>query len=184
MFGLGRHVWTLSPEMVMEWQKVCVVFSRGLWAGDYHLEPGSNTSYLLQEQFISFVFYGMSLALAKISIVFLYKRIMVCGPQRIANYALLGVVVACNVWVFISNFIQCIPLEAIWNPAVQGTCTSLSVNIGNSVLHIVTDFAIFILPIPSLIKLKIDKKQKIGLMVVFSLGFLWVVPPTPLAKYP
>lgn len=114
----------------------------------------------------------MSLAFAKVSIMFLYMRIMVHGPQRIANYVLLGVIVACNVWVFINNFIQCIPLEAVWNPAVKGTCLGLAVTIGNSVLHIVTDFFIFLLPIPTLAKLKINQKQKIGLIFVFSLGFL------------
>ncbi len=114
----------------------------------------------------------MSLAFAKLSIMFLYLRIMVHGPQRIANYVLLGIIVACNIWVFINNFIQCIPLEALWNDAVHGSCLGLSVTIGNSVLHIITDFFIFLLPIPTLIKLKINKKQKIGLVVVFSLGFL------------
>ena len=114
----------------------------------------------------------MSLAFAKISILFLYMRIMLHGPQRIANYVLLGVVVACNVWVFISNFIHCIPLEALWNPEVKGTCLGVDVTISNSVLHIVTDFFIFLLPIPALAKLNINRNQKIGLLVVFSLGFL------------
>lgn len=114
----------------------------------------------------------MSLALAKLSILFLYMRIMTHGPNRIAVYVVLGIVVACNIWVFINNFIQCIPLESIWDPDVTGTCLGLAVTIGNSVLHIITDFFIFILPLPALAKLKINKKQKIGLILVFSLGFL------------
>jgi len=114
----------------------------------------------------------MSLAFAKVSILFLYMRILVYGPQRIANYVVLAIVIACNVWVFINQFIQCIPLEAVWNPEVKGTCLGLAVSIGNSVLHIITDFLIFLLPIPALAKLKINKKQKIGLLLVFSLGFL------------
>lgn len=125
-----------------------------------------------QEQFYSFMFYGMSLAFAKLSIIFLYMRIMVHGVQRIANYVLLSIIVACNVWVFIFQFIQCIPLEALWNPSVPGTCLPLAANIGNSVMHIITDFFIFLLPIPTLLTLKIPRKQKIGLVLVFSFGFL------------
>ena len=127
---------------------------------------------LPQEQFYSFLFYTMSLAFAKVSIMFLYMRIMVHGVQRTANYVLLGIIVACNIWVFIGQFIQCIPLRALWDPSVPGTCLGVAVNIGNSVLHIITDFFIFLLPIPTLLKLKINTKRKIGLIVVFSLGFL------------
>ncbi len=125
-----------------------------------------------QEHFYSFLFYSLSLAFAKVSIMFLYMRIMVHGVQRIVNYVLLGIIVACNVWVFIGQFIQCIPLRALWDPTVPGTCLGLAVQIGNSILHIITDFFIFLLPIPTLIKLKVNKKQKIGLFFVFCIGFL------------
>jgi hypothetical protein len=132
----------------------------------------TDTSPVVQERFYSFLFYAMSLAFAKLSILFLYMRFLVHGPQRIANYILLGIITACNIWVFITNFIQCIPLEAQWNPEVKGTCLGLAVSIGNSILHVITDFFMFLLPIPTLLKLKVNTKQKIGLPLVFSLGFL------------
>ncbi|KAK3896661.1 hypothetical protein C8A05DRAFT_20412 [Staphylotrichum tortipilum] len=144
MFGLGRHVWTLTPEMMKQW---------GI------------------EQFYSFTFYSVSLAIAKISILFLYMRVMVHGAQRIAIYVVLGIVMVCNIWVFISNFIQCTPLQALWDHEVKGTCMGIAVTLGNSIMHIITDFIVFTLPIPTLAKLKIHRKQKIGLMVVFSIGF-------------
>jgi hypothetical protein len=84
----------------------------------------------------------------------------------------LAIVIACNVWVFISQFIQCIPLSSIWDPAVPGKCIGLAVPLGNSILHIVTDFIIIALPLPALIKLKMNARRKIGLVMVFSLGFL------------
>jgi hypothetical protein len=46
------------------------------------------------------------------------------------------------------------------------------VTLGNSIMHIITDFIIFALPLPVLVKLRINKKQKVGLIAVFSLGFL------------
>jgi hypothetical protein len=113
----------------------------------------------------------MSLAFAKISILFLYMRIMTQGTQRTANYVVLAIVMACNIWVFIGSFIQCIPLQALWDPEVKGTCLGLGVTLGNSIMHIITDFVIFALPLPTLAKLKLHKRQKIGLLLVFSLGF-------------
>ena len=92
--------------------------------------------------------------------------------MRIANNALIGIVLVIDAWVMISQFIACIPLQASWDPSVPGKCLGLPVQIGNSVLHVITDFAIFALPIPVLAKLKMHRKQKIGLLAVFALGFL------------
>ena len=114
----------------------------------------------------------MSLSFTKLSIIFLYLRIMSHGVQRIATYVLLSIVMACNVWVLIYQFIQCIPLKALWDPSVPGTCFPLAANIAAAVLHNVTDFIIFLFPIPTLLPLRIPKKQKIGLVLVFSLSFL------------
>jgi hypothetical protein len=126
----------------------------------------------LQEQFYSFTFYTASLAITKIPILFLYMRVMVHGAQRIAIYVVLAIVMVCNVWVFIANFIQCIPLQVVWDPSVKGTCLGIASTLGNSIMHVITDFIVFALPIPTLAKLKIHRKQKIGLMMVFSIGFL------------
>ena len=130
------------------------------------------TSTVSQEQWYSFFFYTMSLAFTKMSILFLYMRIMVHGPMRIANLVVLVIVTICNIWAFIAAFISCVPLEALWNQSVQGTCLGLAVTLGNSIMHVITDFIIFALPLPILVKLKINKKQKVGLIAVFSLGFL------------
>jgi hypothetical protein len=130
------------------------------------------TSTVSQEQWYSFLFYTMSLGFTKMSILFLYMRIMVHGPMRIANFVVLGIVTICNIWTFIASFINCVPLEALWNTSVPGTCLGLAVTLGNSIMHIITDFIIFALPLPVLVKLRINKKQKVGLIAVFSLGFL------------
>ena len=169
-FGTGQHIWTVTPEMIMQWKLVC---PRSLRI-DTNFSNTALTQLFVraQEQFYSLLFYIMSLAFAKVSIIFLYMRVMTHGVQRIATYVLLGIIVACNIWAVISQFVQCIPIEANWNPAVQGTCLGLVVGKVNSILHIVTDFFIFLLPIPTLLKLKINMKQKIGLVGVFSLGFL------------
>ncbi len=159
--------------MMMQWKIVCLRIL-GLDT-NFLLKKEHGADPLLvrpQEQFYSLLFYVISLALAKVSIIFLYMRVMTHGVQRIAVYVLLGVIVVCNVWAVISQLIQCIPIEANWNPNVQGTCFGLVLGKSSSILHIVTDFFIFVLPIPTLLTLKIHKKQKIGLLAVFSLGFL------------
>ncbi|KAK0642033.1 hypothetical protein B0T16DRAFT_335240 [Cercophora newfieldiana] len=142
--ALGHHIWTVAPEAMTKWG---------------------------MEQWYSFLFYTMSLACTKMSILFLYLRIMPFGLIRIANQVVMAIVMICNIWVFVGFFVNCIPLAKTWDPSVAGSCLPmLSVTLGNSILHVITDFAIFVLPIPILVKLKINYKKKVGLVLVFSLG--------------
>lgn len=115
----------------------------------------------------------MSLACTKMSILVLYLRIMPTGPMRTATIVLMVIVMICNIWVFIGAFIGCIPLAKNWDPSLPGTCFgSLVLPLSNSILHIITDFMIFALPIPVLVKLKMHFRKKVGLVLVFSVGFL------------
>jgi len=126
-----------------------------------------------KEQWYSFLFYTLSLTCTKISILVLYSHIMQHGFMRIANYVLLGLVTATSIWVIVSQFITCIPLQKTWDPMVPGTCLNIvEVGKANSILHILTDFAIFSLPLPIIIPLKMHWKQKVGLLFVFALGFV------------
>jgi len=115
----------------------------------------------------------MSLACTKVSILVLYLRILTTGPIRIANIVVLTIVMICNIWVFVGMFVGCIPLAKTWDPSIPGTCLpQISVTLGNSILHVITDFIIFALPLPVLVKLNMNIKQKVALILVFSLGFL------------
>lgn len=76
---------------------------------------------------------------------------------------------------FISVF-NCKPISYSWtrvDPRVKGTCLGLkTVSYTTSVFHIVTDFAIWVAPMPLIWHLQLPKAQKIGLFGVFSLGGL------------
>jgi len=48
----------------------------------------------------------------------------------------------------------------------------MAIPLGNSVLHVLTDFMIFLLPIPALVNLRVPRRAKVALLGVFSLGFL------------
>jgi hypothetical protein len=110
--------------------------------------------------------------LTKLSILFLYSRILATKHMRMINHLLIATIIVCNIWTVIAMFISCIPLQAVWDPSVKGWCLGLGLQLGNSILHVVTDFVIFILPLPVLFKLQLNRRKKIGLMLVFSIGFL------------
>ncbi|KAK4156609.1 hypothetical protein C8A00DRAFT_12471 [Chaetomidium leptoderma] len=124
------------------------------------------------EEWYTFLLYAASLSCSKISILLLYRRFLILGWARICNNVVLAIVVACSIWVMITSLINCIPLRAVWDKTIEGKCLSLHVKYGSSYAHVITDFMIFVLPIPFVISLKLGRRQKIGLMLVFCVGFV------------
>jgi hypothetical protein len=65
------------------------------------------------------------------------------------------------------------PIERSWNKALPGKCIQIGdVWYSTSVMAIVTDLAIIILPIYEIRRLQLPILQKLALCVMFSLGFL------------
>lgn len=97
-------------------------------------------------------------------------------PGRKFGWLLWGVgtvVTAYTITQFMCVLLQCVPVEAIWNPKVTGHCIPLdNVFIVCSSFNIATDFTILVLPMPQLWKLKITAKQKVQLTLLFLLGGL------------
>jgi hypothetical protein len=71
-------------------------------------------------------------------------------------------------------FLICVPIQAIWDPRIKGRCFKHEIVMWyvNGILHIVIDFAIIIMPLPIVWKLKLPLSQKILLSGIFGLGFL------------
>ena len=116
----------------------------------------------------------MSLAFSKISILFLYIRIFTYHHARIAAWILLAIVLIYNIYGFCSTFLICRPLQAWWDFTITekkciDTPAAMWAFIG---LHIATDFSIFIVPIPVVWGMTMPIRQKIGVLLVFALGFL------------
>jgi len=66
----------------------------------------------------------------------------------------------------------CIPLQAYWDSSIHGDCKPISYMWAAIGLHIATDFLIFLIPIPVVWSMIIPIRQKIGLILIFALGFL------------
>lgn len=67
---------------------------------------------------------------------------------------------------------NCNPINKFWDPTLPGTCIpNLPFWYINAAGNIVTDVSIFILPLPVLKSLNLERPQKILLMAIFSLGF-------------
>ena len=109
---------------------------------------------------------------AQMSVLLLYIRVMGSDRMRRACYVTLAVVMVFNVWVVVYIFTACVPLEAFWDPRVHGQCYPEWLSPFNTVLHIVSDLVIFLLPFPAVRHLRMPPRQKSLLFCIFGLGFL------------
>ena len=62
-------------------------------------------------------------------------------------------------------------MEKIWKPQVPGYCFSKhELGVASGSLNVLSDFAIFILPIPVVWHLHMARRRKIGVVSVFGVG--------------
>lgn len=93
---------------------------------------------------------------------------------RWANYVTLFVVNAAGLALTLVNAFQCDPVSAAVTYPLpsDAKCTDIiTLYLCSSPVNIITDLAIFFLPMPILTKMRLPRKQKIILVVTFSFGF-------------
>ncbi|KAB8234665.1 hypothetical protein ETB97_004109 [Aspergillus alliaceus] len=120
---------------------------------------------------ITIPFYNAALLCAKASILLQYFRVFPTRRMRLINWTMLGILGIYGSWAVLSAFLNCIPVARFWDKTVPGYCLDdKGLWFSNASMHIATDLAILIIPIPALSKLDLPKRQKIALITVFALG--------------
>ncbi|KAL5355418.1 integral membrane protein [Aspergillus floccosus] len=116
-------------------------------------------------------FYNAALLCAKASILMQYFRVFPTKRMRVVNWILIGVLGTYGSWAVLSAFLNCIPVAKFWDPMLPGYCLNQKgLWFSNASMHIATDLAILIIPIPALHALELPKRQKIALISIFALG--------------
>jgi hypothetical protein len=114
----------------------------------------------------------------KASLLFLYRNVLTLNSPRfkIAWYAIGAYVIACFIAASASVLFQCMPIHYSWDRlygVVQGRCVDeMAQWMAMAVLNTLADFALLILPMPTLWNLKLPSTQKVGLCMIFLLGIL------------
>ncbi|KGO75536.1 hypothetical protein PITC_082430 [Penicillium italicum] len=120
-------------------------------------------------------FWAPSMAFVKISIVIFIKRLF--GSIRaygVISNCLVGFVALWALAALLTNIFQCTPVQYYYNKDLKGHCMSGQVQFFQTMgsIALVEDVIILCLPIPVFWRLQINRRQKIALILVFSLGGL------------
>lgn len=90
-----------------------------------------------------------------------------------------AIVVSLNLVLFINAilpFVRCIPIEASWNSAAGGTCFDINITIHFSLFaaaySALMDWLLALVPWAVIMRLNIGTREKIGVGVCMSLGFM------------
>ncbi|PYH41074.1 NAD(P)-binding protein [Aspergillus saccharolyticus JOP 1030-1] len=115
--------------------------------------------------------FPWTVCFAKISILLLYKRIFPLRREIVAVW--IGIVADAVLYtlciaVAIGSLVKCAKLSQLDAPYCKFTSdTMITIQ---SVINVVTDFYVLLLPIPRLVKLQVSRRRRIGLFVTFMSG--------------
>lgn len=111
----------------------------------------------------------------KMAIVAQYYRIIAVQNTRVICLVVFLVVGGWCLSQLMIGVFQCIPIAKFWDDSIEGHCidnnTIWYVNAGG---NIATDIMVFIMPLPIVYQLNLPKRERLFLLGVFSLGFLYV----------
>ncbi|KAF4851790.1 Satratoxin biosynthesis SC1 cluster protein 4 [Colletotrichum siamense] len=117
------------------------------------------------------ILYVNGVNMYKIALLFLYLRIFPMPEVRKGAWICGSLT---SLWTFacvIAASIQCLPLNTLWEPWKPGTCINLFLTqLCIAVPSIIVDIAILYLPIPHVLKLQMNRAQRILVLFTFLLG--------------
>ncbi|KXT12387.1 hypothetical protein AC579_1709 [Pseudocercospora musae] len=150
--GVGRHVQCISPSDYQEFAK---------WQWPHSLV----------------VMWGV--ILVKISIALFLMRLVPPGKKWKSLLWVVIVFLICFMLACSGTLIwQCVPIDAAWDFSKKATANCFSNNtfsaigLTNSSINCATDFLLAALPIPIIVKLQVNRRTKVTLVLILSLGYV------------
>lgn len=128
---------------------------------------------------ISMILYATTANVTKASILAFYLRILITKLDKWITKITLLAVGGYYIAVVVILFAQCQPFGYYWNMVARpgtGKCMDESTHmVVSAALNLALDLLIFLIPLRSLLALKIRRTQKVHLLLLFSAGILVVV---------
>jgi rhodopsin domain-containing protein len=138
-----------------------------------HFQRFVSSLYLLP------ILYNPVQAGAKMTLLLLYRRLAPQQWYQISVYVVGFIVVGSSTAIMFATIFPCRPVRAAWDLAyAEPDCINRpAVYQATAVLGAVTDVLVLAIPIPIVVTLQIPRRQKLGLIAVFGIGFVSVQPP-------
>ncbi|KAJ4986553.1 integral membrane protein [Stagonosporopsis vannaccii] len=135
-------------------------------------------STMLKLIFAQSLLYQLAINLVKTAFTCQYLRVFShLRYPKYYCYVLLVSILGATTWGVFGIVFLCNPIKTYWDVKVDGKCMNAEHHFwSTSIVGIVIDWAIWVLPMPIVRQLNLPRRQKWGLWIVFGLGgFVCVV---------
>ncbi|KAK4958652.1 hypothetical protein LTR28_005415, partial [Elasticomyces elasticus] len=150
LYGWDRHVWDIPPSKI---QKANVI------------------------AFAAKIMFTMAATFTRLSLLSFYFRLVKDSGVRwfawVLRLSLVWVLGVCVAFVVLTVW-QCKPISAYWvyPPMPAGSCMDEgTVTLWAGVINCISDLLVTVLPIPIVMRLQMPLKERLGVVVLLSLGF-------------
>ena len=118
--------------------------------------------------------YQVGISFFKIALLISYLRLLQGTNNKayhIIVYSTIAMVFLAHLACAFSLVFACTPVDKSWNPLKNGSCLPRGPSLNAyAIVTIVSDVVVTVLPAPVLLNLNIQKKKKLGLIGIFTLG--------------
>ncbi|EWC45688.1 hypothetical protein DRE_05249 [Drechslerella stenobrocha 248] len=144
-YGYGTHIWDVKPEWITP---------------------------MRQMAFCTQIFFVLCTTTVKLSILYFYLRLSASPTFRFLVHSGMCFVLATGVSFLFVIIFQCTPISGYWDLSQRDShCVHESAaNIANAVINSLSDLYVFSLPIRDMMRLRLPLRQRVSLVVLFSLG--------------
>ncbi|KAF2502651.1 hypothetical protein BU16DRAFT_554699 [Lophium mytilinum] len=172
----GNDDWAILVAMLPVIPLTClsVILANDGLGKDLWTVPFEKVTTILHLYYFDEIIYLTAIALTKISILFFYLRIF---PGKNFRKCVYGVMACCVLYIvgFIPPVIaQCRPINLAWkhwDGEHEGHCINLNVEGWiSAAVNIAIDVMVILLPLQQIVKLKLSRRKKYGLIVMFTMG--------------
>ncbi|KAL8650274.1 MAG: hypothetical protein Q9210_003925 [Variospora velana] len=147
--GVGQHISTLMPADVLQ-------ALGAFWASQ--------------------ILYKLTINLTKLSILFLYLRIVPAAQNRRFTRAVIAVMIYIALYMatsIVATIFQCNPIRRAWDHSIPGRCFDMTAFwYANAFHNIISDALTLGLAVKMIWNLQLPRSDKVGVYVVFGLWIL------------
>jgi len=135
------------------------------------LDESTNMAAGLRLFYFGEATYYITVSLTKMSILFLYLKLIPQHGYQIASWVLMVFVALTGLSCTLAGIFQCKPIERAWFIGIEGKCfDQVALFLANAGLNIAQDFLIYFLPLKPLWDLQLPRRQRIALIAIFTVG--------------
>lgn len=140
-----------------------------------HIIFVTNVEGIIKGTVVGITWYALCIVLTKLSILCFYCRVFPVRKLVYISWAFGIFIAAYNIALVLVTAFQCIPLSSIWT-GKPGVCIdTLPPFTALSVINLITDVGILVLPIRYIVKLQMSLTRRIQICGIFLLGALVTV---------